>query len=1098
MESLADGLNVIFGTDPTGQKDLFEFVRSMLFGFEGKSRVAGGMTIDGRLGRQWVQRECDDREQERTVVRHADGSTAGPQNLQSLLGSVRPTVFERVFAPGFGPCDLGKLIDGAIAHGFDLAGQRTDSSRLGEIDARLVRLRQDLGFLPRVEDSRESLEIRQRRLRDELQTLLAARTSQREQFEEQVARVAAEIAELTDQLTDLESDFATINATIAQRESEHARRLREFETTTLKHQHRDEEQRRRLAEIDGQIERWRRVLADLESQRHQLQQRADGPASIAGVRHAGQANPRQSLRSLESRLGELQKAVGALNGSACQCQSLKAALQPAIQTMREDVYRLCNHFSGWESGRRFEQASTELQQIERCEQEFRVTLHSLTAQRDAVIAELAAAGSLHPLAVRVEHEHLCQCAAHPETAEADEHALAVIAEIERDALAELAAEIERLHQRRDEIHDEIHGVRDELLRLRERQRRLAGELDSREPHDGLVARQNELRQIEQAIQDAAHRDGLLVQIAELEDEQQRLQSQVRESRILREAAELLGGFSGGGWNGMELTASQRIRLQTDRGLWTDYESLRRDEQGLVYLSLALAIAAAYRREGVRLPLLVHEAAFAWSLRQTDAALRTLHDFAGAGHQVFFFTGQPHVIDWCRSWHVPVHQLPTAQPIAPPVVQAPPVAAPLDVNLRLHEIADEDAKPVADPLAHLWSAEEFPGELTDRVRTISSRRPELAVAALSAASIALVEDDWSENFFLHESCPVHEAPSIDSASAERLRKIGAITVGDLLRLSPEDAAVRLRYAGISADMIRRWQAEALLVCRVPRLRPYDARILVACGIHHPEALDRIEADALRQRVEDFARTDTGKVLLRSGDRHELERLADWIHSMKSSRRHGGERHAATASAHESSAEPRRSPRGPRREFSRETSRATASAAARIADHDTDKAVVLKMHSADSNPNADSDWTFYLNAADPVERAPSIGATTAERLTSIGVVTVSDLIGGNAAEIASQLANRRITADTIRAWQQQALLVCRVPELRGHDAQMLVACGITSPEQLAAANASDLWSRIGPLVHSNEGKRIIRNGKAPDPAEVTEWIRWSQHARSLKAA
>jgi nucleotidyltransferase/DNA polymerase involved in DNA repair len=145
-----------------------------------------------------------------------------------------------------------------------------------------------------------------------------------------------------------------------------------------------------------------------------------------------------------------------------------------------------------------------------------------------------------------------------------------------------------------------------------------------------------------------------------------------------------------------------------------------------------------------------------------------------------------------------------------------------------------------------------------------------------------------------------------------------------------------------------------------------------------------------------------------------------------------------------------------------------------------------------------WKFHLGTADPIEDAPSIGPRTAERFEAVGINTVADFLQADPEAIAKQLDYRRINADLLRRWQQQTTLACRIPQLRGHDAQILVACGITDPEALAKMDAQALWDKVGPLVKSNEGKRIIRNGKAPDFEEVYRWIQWAGHARELRAA
>jgi len=149
-------------------------------------------------------------------------------------------------------------------------------------------------------------------------------------------------------------------------------------------------------------------------------------------------------------------------------------------------------------------------------------------------------------------------------------------------------------------------------------------------------------------------------------------------------------------------------------------------------------------------------------------------------------------------------------------------------------------------------------------------------------------------------------------------------------------------------------------------------------------------------------------------------------------------------------------------------------------------------------AESHWTFHLQRTDSVESAPSIGARTAERLEAVGVSTVADLLVADPEEVAEQLDNRRISASVIQQWQHQTQLAVRIPQLRGHDAQILVALDVTEPEKLAACDPQDLWLRVEPFVETKEGKRIIRHGKTPDFEEVREWIQWARAARQLNAA
>ncbi|MEZ6122153.1 MAG: DUF4332 domain-containing protein [Planctomycetaceae bacterium] len=160
-----------------------------------------------------------------------------------------------------------------------------------------------------------------------------------------------------------------------------------------------------------------------------------------------------------------------------------------------------------------------------------------------------------------------------------------------------------------------------------------------------------------------------------------------------------------------------------------------------------------------------------------------------------------------------------------------------------------------------------------------------------------------------------------------------------------------------------------------------------------------------------------------------------------------------------------------------------------------AVVLPMPSRTPSVPA---VRFYLELDSPVVDAPSIGPKTAARLHRIEIHTVEQLIDANVDDATDQLDESWITADLFRSWQQQSVLMCRVPGLRGHDAQLLVAVGITRPEELHDADDADLLHRIQQYANTTEGKRVLRSASAPDLAEIARWKQFTEHARKLRAA
>jgi len=143
-------------------------------------------------------------------------------------------------------------------------------------------------------------------------------------------------------------------------------------------------------------------------------------------------------------------------------------------------------------------------------------------------------------------------------------------------------------------------------------------------------------------------------------------------------------------------------------------------------------------------------------------------------------------------------------------------------------------------------------------------------------------------------------------------------------------------------------------------------------------------------------------------------------------------------------------------------------------------------------------YYLTIDMPVEKAPSIGAKTAALLEDHGVRTVGNLLSTDPDKLAESLDDRHIDAYTILTWQMQADLCCDVPNLRGHDAQFLTACGISHRGELATSDPAALLKKVDAFVATPAGDRILRGSERPDLAEVTDWIRWANRPEQSKAA
>jgi hypothetical protein len=151
-----------------------------------------------------------------------------------------------------------------------------------------------------------------------------------------------------------------------------------------------------------------------------------------------------------------------------------------------------------------------------------------------------------------------------------------------------------------------------------------------------------------------------------------------------------------------------------------------------------------------------------------------------------------------------------------------------------------------------------------------------------------------------------------------------------------------------------------------------------------------------------------------------------------------------------------------------------------------------------PARSSTLKFRLNSEAPVVDAPSIGQKTARRLEAIGITTVAEFLAMDVEDGSQKMGLKHLDPKTLREWQAQTRLALRIPNLRGHDAQILVGCGYKEPEQVARAKADDLLAKVDTFCATSEGERVLRSGPKPDASEIASWIAWAGDARPLKAA
>lgn len=337
----------------------------------------------------------------------------------------------------------------------------------------------------------------------------------------------------------------------------------------------------------------------------------------------------------------------------------------------------------------------------------------------------------------------------------------------------------------------------------------------------------------------------------------------------------------------------------------------------------------------------------------------------------------------------------------------------------------------------------------------------------------------KTYYLSPDSPIEHVPSLGSESARKLRSVGIHRVVDLVHAPADRVAAVL---GTDIRTIHRIMSVVDLMCHTPQMKAFDARVLVCCGISRAAQLSHARSHELAERVQNFLATDAGRGLMRTATEAEIARIQSWISHVR------GPKSTVVAPIVDEEKEVARSERRLRRRMKRRWARPEAAEdAGKPVSQSPIKKVAVESH-----------WKFYLELASPVVDAPTIGPKMAEKLQAINIKTVGDLVAADELEIADALSEKGVSKEVVAQWQQQAMLVCRIPNLRGTDAQLLVAAGCTTAESVASMNAASLYATITSVASSKQGQRFLRGGNAPDRQRVEQWIEWAQNSRAVRAA
>ena len=615
------------------------------------------------------------------------------------------------------------------------------------------------------------------------------------------------------------------------------------------------------------------------------------------------------------------------------------------------------------------------------------------------------------------------------------------------------------------------SLQQQVMSLRKELESLDGELaDLRCQHEAITERRNSLLSDERltALQQQ-------LEIAQQELEQPAYRSHSSEDILIAgqgrwRASELFAKLTDGRYRSLRLVSGGRDLVAVDTyGSEHFSANLSDQDADLAAISLMIAMAAGLAQHQVVLPMVFDDPFAILDARHAAILVNVLDDFARSGRQIFVLTQRREAIDRFAALGITPLSEPAPAPVEPPAViqWRPPTPA---------------ASQVVTPATIATSPSEQ--VVTKTYRTTS------------------------REYLLDHDDPIERFPAVMANRTNVFARGRVRTVSDLLSADPSALAEELDRDDVTAELVALWQTHLSLVCFVPGVSFDDAIALAGAGIYSPEDLAAADAEQLNVQLESYLASDSGARLRTKGYSFDRFRAADLIsrgdrgvrHWRSSSHWDRWSRHRGERRQRVSSNASRRSSRSHSTTNSGRSTRITRTTST-SSNGETSSLRVRKEKSPRSHEPKQKEKPkrrFYLETSSPIVDAPSIGPKTAIKLERAGLQTVDDLIEADAPAIAAQIDARGIDAEKIVAWQHQAQLVCRIPQLRGHDAQIMVASGFTAPEEIASMKPSELLEFVEPFCSSSEGLRVLRNAAPPDLEEVTNWISWARESRTLGVA
>jgi hypothetical protein len=215
---------------------------------------------------------------------------------------------------------------------------------------------------------------------------------------------------------------------------------------------------------------------------------------------------------------------------------------------------------------------------------------------------------------------------------------------------EIAKELENRDESQLEVlWDQTHSREEELQRnlakQHERRGEIVAEMKSLGEDRRLLIARLELGCVERRLEKAVREWRVLAVASLLLEIIRDVYERERQPETLAEASGYLQRFTEGQYVRVWTPLGEHLLQVDDReGRSLPLEVLSQGTREAVFLSLRLALAAAYARRGAVLPLVLDDVMVNFDVERARLAAEVFRDFAAAGGQILVFTCHEHIIE----------------------------------------------------------------------------------------------------------------------------------------------------------------------------------------------------------------------------------------------------------------------------------------------------------------------------------------------------------------------------------------------------------------------------------------------------------------------